>query len=79
MMWKLGLLTSTSIIKNWNFKSLKQYKKIKAVGSRLDILYGLCKVHKAIVDVRLPFRPVFTAIGTPFCEVFSTNTELLDN
>ena len=73
-MWKLGLLTYTSIFKNWNFKSLKyagsvslkQYKKIKAVGSRLDILYGLCKVHKAIVHVRLPFRPVFSAIGTPF-------------
>ena len=27
----------------------KQYKKIKAVGSRPGVLYGLCKVHKAII------------------------------
>ena len=40
----------------------KQYKKIKAVGSRHGVLYGLCKVHKAIVDVCPPFRPIF---GTP--------------
>ena len=43
----------------------KQYKKIKAVGSRPGVLYGLCKVHKAIVDVCLPFRPTLSAIGTP--------------
>ena len=42
----------------------KQYKKIKAVGSRPGILYGLCKVHKAIVDVCPPFRPILSAIGT---------------
>ena len=34
-----------------------QYKKIKAIGSRPGILYGLCKVHKAITKVCLPFRP----------------------
>ena len=43
----------------------KQYKKIKAVGSRPGVLYGLCKVHKAIVDVCPPFRPILSAIGTP--------------
>ena len=42
-----------------------QYKKIKAIGSRPGILYGLCKVHKAIIDVCPPFRPVLSAIGTP--------------
>ena len=30
--------------------SVDQCKKIKAVGSRLGVLYGLCKVHKNIVD-----------------------------
>ena len=40
-----------------------QYKKINAIGSRPGILYGLCKVHKAITDVCLPFRRL--VIGTP--------------
>ena len=29
----------------------KQYKKIKAVGSRPGVLYGLCKVHKELLFV----------------------------
>ena len=45
--------------------STEQYKKIKAVGSRPGILYGLCKVHKAITDICPPFRPILSAIGTP--------------
>ena len=43
----------------------KQCKKIKAVGSRPVVLYGLCKVHKANVDICPPFRPRLSAIGTP--------------
>ena len=43
--------------------STEQYKKIKAVGSRPGILYGLCKVHKAITEVCPPFRPILFAIG----------------
>ena len=35
------------------------------MGSNQGILYGLCKVHKAVVDVCPPFRPIFSAIGTP--------------
>ena len=42
-----------------------QYKKIKAIGSRPGILYELCKVHKAIIDVCLPFRPILSAVETP--------------
>ena len=30
--------------------SSDQYKKIKATGSRPE-MYGLCKVHKAIIDI----------------------------
>ena len=45
--------------------SYKQYKKIKAVRSRPGVLYGLCKVHKVIVDVCPPFRPILSAIGAP--------------
>ena len=43
----------------------KQYKKIKAVGSRPGVLYGLCKAHKAILDVCPPFRHILSTIGTP--------------
>ena len=42
-----------------------QYKKIKAIGSRPGILCGLCKIHKAIIDVCPPFRPILFAIGNP--------------
>ena len=42
-----------------------QYKKIKAIGSRPGILCGLCKIHKAIIDVCPPFRPILSAIRTP--------------
>ena len=42
-----------------------QYKKIKAIRSRPGILYGLCKVRKAIIDVCPPFRPILSVIGTP--------------
>ena len=45
--------------------STKQYKKIKAVGSKPGILYGLCKVKKTITDVCPPFRSVLSAIETP--------------
>ena len=40
----------------------KQYKKIKAVGSRPPVLYGFCKVHRAIVDVSPLFKPILSAI-----------------
>ena len=43
----------------------KQCKKIKAVWPRPGVLYGLCKVHKAIINDCPPFRPILFAIGTP--------------
>ena len=33
--------------------------------SNLGILYGLCKVHKTVVDVCPPLRPILSALGTP--------------
>ena len=41
------------------------YKSLKPRGSRFGILYGLCKVHKQLVDNCLPFRPIMSAIKTP--------------
>ena len=45
--------------------STEQYKKIKGVGSRPEIRYGLCKVHKAITEVCPPFRPTLSVFRTP--------------
>ena len=42
--------------------STEQYKKFKAFGSRPGILYGLCKVHKAITDICPPFRLILSAV-----------------
>ena len=41
------------------------YKSLKPRGSRFGILYGLCKVHKQLVDNCPPFRPIMSAIRTP--------------
>ena len=41
------------------------YKILKPRGSRSGILYGLCKVHKQLVDNCPPFRPIMSAIKTP--------------
>ena len=50
-------------LKSTGSLSDKQYKKIKAVGSTPDVLYGLCKVHKTIVDVCPHLRLILSAIG----------------
>ena len=65
-------------LKNSGSLSVDQYKKIKAVGSRPGFLYGLCKVHKAVVDTCPPFRPILSAIGTPMYKLFSSRTQLFD-
>ena len=41
------------------------YKSLKPRGSKFGILYGLCKVHKQLVDNCPPFRPIMSAIKTP--------------
>ena len=46
-----------------------QHKKVKSIGSRPEIWYELCKVHKAIIDVSPPFRLILSAIGTPSYEL----------
>ena len=42
-----------------------QYKKIKAIASCPGVICEFCNVHKTIVDVCLPFRPILSVIGTP--------------
>ena len=41
------------------------YESLKPSGSKFGILYGLCKVHKQLVDNCPPFRPIMSAIKTP--------------
>ena len=38
---------------------------LKTVGTRPGIMYGLCKVHKDIIDNCPPFGPILSAITTP--------------
>ena len=43
---------------NWNIETV--YKSLKSRGSRFGILYGLCKVHKQLVDNYPPYRPIMS-------------------
>ncbi|XP_057308105.1 uncharacterized protein LOC130645991 [Hydractinia symbiolongicarpus] len=45
------------------------HEKLKPTGSKLGILYGLCKIHKSIVNGSPPFRPILSAIDTPTCNL----------
>ena len=40
-------------------------RSLKPVGTRLGIMYELCKVHKDIINNCKPFRPNLSAINTP--------------
>ena len=37
-------------------------KSLKPVRTRPGIMYGLCKVHKDIIDNCLPFQPILTLL-----------------
>ena len=41
------------------------HKSLKSRGCWSGILYGLCKVHKQLIDYCPPFRPIMSAIKTP--------------
>lgn len=46
--------------------SRDDYKYLKLCGSKLDIMYGLCEIHKgtAVNDPLSLFQPILSAIGT---------------
>ena len=46
----------------------KQYEETKAVGFTPGVLYDLYKVHRAIVNVCPPFRPILSATGSLTCK-----------
>ena len=39
-------------------------RSFKPIGTRPGIMYGLCKVHKDIIDNCSPFRSILSAINT---------------
>ena len=43
----------------------KTYDELCPVGSHFGILYGVAIVHKQLINNCPPFRPIFSAIGTP--------------
>ena len=58
----------TNILKQLNDSHVisdTEYKKLKPGGSRFGILYGLCKIHKSLINNCPPFRPILSAVKTP--------------
>ena len=52
-------------LENSSSLNTNQHKKMKAIKSRPGILHGLCKEHKAIIDVCPPLRRILSAIRIP--------------
>ena len=60
----------------------KTRKSLKPVGTRPDIMYGSCKVHKASVGNCTSSRPILSALNTStykLAKIFSTNFKTFDN
>ena len=55
-----------------------EYKKLKPRGSRFGILYGICKIHKCLIDNCPPFRPILSAIKTPSYNIAKYLVPLLE-
>ena len=53
-------------LKNKNTISEKTYNKLRPVGSKPGTLYGSAKVHKPLINGLPSFRPILSAIGTPW-------------
>ena len=53
------------LLKDKEINDRSTYESIKLVGSRPGILSGLGKIHKETRNGIPPFRPIFSAIGTP--------------
>lgn len=60
-----------------NFISSTDFGKLAPTGSRLGVLYGLCKVHKPAAGPCPPFRPILSAICTPQYNIAKYLVQLL--
>ena len=56
-------------LKNEAKISGKEYEQIYPGGFRPSILYRSPKVDKSVINNRLKFRPILSAIGTPYLQV----------
>ena len=56
-------------LKNYEVISETINKILKQRGSRFGIPYGLCKIHKHLVD-NLHFRPIMSAIKRPIYHIY---------
>ena len=56
----------------------KFYNELYPASSRPGILYGLCKIHKSIVDGVPLFPSILPAIGTPTYELAKCFDPLLE-
>ena len=59
------ITSELKLLKDEEIIDKSTYKSIKPVGCRPGILYGLGKLHKETRNGIPPFRPIFSAIGTP--------------
>ena len=58
--------------------SVKDYLQLYPKGSQPGRLYGLGKVHKGLVNGKLKFRPILSAIGTPSYQIAKFILPLLE-
>ena len=47
-------------------------------GSKPGVLYGLAKIHKALEDGILSFRPILSVIGKPTYKLARFSSQLLN-
>ena len=57
----------------------KTRKPLKPIGSRLGVMYGSCKVHKASVKTILTNFVGFEQSYLETCEILSANFKTFDN
>ena len=62
---KIKLLKFSMDVKKNKTFLIQVYNKLYPAGVRPSISYGLCKIHKGIVDGVPPILPVLWAIGIP--------------
>ena len=60
------------------YLSQSDHIKLKPCGSRPEIMYGLCKVHKHKAARTPPFRPILSAIGTTTYKLAKFLVDLLN-
>ena len=61
-----------------NYITQNDYDKLTPSGSQPGILYGLAKIHKAVICNCPPCRPILNAINTPTYKIAKFLVSLLE-